>query len=259
MRATADMVALHDALGGARAIWVGHDSGSPVAWAMASHHPARCRGVVNLCVPYLSRGFALPTVIPLVDRKLYPVERFPVGQWDYWLFYREHFALAARQFEADVEASFTALYRTASREAVGKPGISAMVRANGGWFGPEGHAPAMPRDDAMMSQADFDGLVAAFRATGFSGADAWYLNDAANLSFAAEAKGFGHLSLPALFLHATLDTACDTMHSNLADPMREDCGDLTEVVIDAGHMLMLERPNEVNNAIAEWLADKAFA
>jgi len=31
----------------------------------------------------------------------------------------------------------------------------------------------------LLGQADFDALVAAFRTTGFAGADAWYLNDAA--------------------------------------------------------------------------------
>jgi len=117
----ADMVELHEALGSKPAIWVGHDWGSPVAWGMASHHAERCQGVVNLCVPYLARGFTLSNLVALVDRGLYPVDRYPVGQWDYWLFYREHFARAAQEFETDVEATLTLLYRTASSEAVGKP------------------------------------------------------------------------------------------------------------------------------------------
>jgi len=109
----------------------------------------------------------------------------------------------------------------------------------------------------LLGQADFDALVAAFRTTGFAGADAWYLNDAANLAYAAEAPNFGRLTLPALFLHAAWDTVCDTVHSQLADPMREDCADLTEITIEAGHELMLERSDEVNSAIAEWLRRSA--
>jgi pimeloyl-ACP methyl ester carboxylesterase len=35
-----DMVELHDHLGGCPAIWVGHDLGSPVAGALATHHPS---------------------------------------------------------------------------------------------------------------------------------------------------------------------------------------------------------------------------
>ncbi len=254
----ADMVELHDALGGKPAIWVGHDWGSAVAWAVASHHAARCRGVVNLCVPYLARGLALPNLVPLVDRALYPIDRYPVGQWDYWLFYREHFDQAARDFEADTAATLSLLYRTGSTEAIGKPAFSASIRANNGWFGAAGRAQVMPRDDALLSQADFDELVASFHAVGFRGADAWYMNDAANLAHAAEAPHGGRLALPALFLHAEHDVVCDTVHSRLADPMRQDCADLTEVTIGAGHQLMLERPDDVNSAIAGWLSAGRF-
>ena len=51
-----DMIELLDALGREKAIWVGHDWGSPVVWSLASHHPERCVGVANLCVPYLAEG-----------------------------------------------------------------------------------------------------------------------------------------------------------------------------------------------------------
>jgi pimeloyl-ACP methyl ester carboxylesterase len=35
--------------------------------------------------------------------------------------------------------------------------------------------------------------------------------------------------------------------------MRADCADLTEVTIDAGHDVMLERPDEVTAALEDWL------
>lgn len=249
----ADMVELHDALGGRPAVWVGHDWGSPVVWGMASHHPERCRAVANLCVPYIARGFALLNLVPLVDRELYPEKDYPVGQWDYWLLHREHFSHTVRVFEANVRATFSASYRLGSPKAVGKPAMSADMRARGGWFGPGPSAPEMPRDEKLMPQEMFDALVSAFERTGFGGADAWYLNDAANVAYAAEAPAFGRIELPVLFLHAEWDTVCDTVHSRLADPMREDCPHLTETTIAGGHMLMLERPSEVNTAIAQWI------
>lgn len=239
---------------GGPAVWIGHDWGSAVAWAMASHHAARCSAVASLCVPYFSRGLALPTLVPLVDRALYPVDRYPVGQWDYWLFHREHFHRAAQDFEADVQATLSVLYRATPSELNVKPARAASIRANGGWFGNARRAPTMPRDETMLSEVDFDALVAAFRLTGFSGAGAWYLNDEANLAHAAEAPQFGRLPLPALFVHAARDATCETVRSRLAEPMREGCADLTEVTIDAGHELMLERPDEVNEAIANWLS-----
>ena len=249
----ADMAELHDALGGEPAVWVGHDWGSPVVWGMATHHPERCRAIANLCVPHIARGFALPHLVALVDRELYPEKDYPVGQWDYWLLHREHFGRTARVFEADVRATFSAAYRAGSPKAVGKPAMSAGMRAKGGWFGPGATAPEMPRDETLMPQDMFDALVDAFVQTGFGGADAWYLNDAANIAYAAEAPGFGRIDLPVLFLHAEWDMVCDTVHSGMADPMREDCAHLTEVTIAGGHMLMLERPNKVNTALAQWL------
>ncbi len=248
-----DMIELHDALGGAPAIWVGHDWGCPVVWAMASHHAGRCRGVANLCVPYIARGFALPNLVPLVDREVYPIDRYPVGQWDYWLYYREHFGQAARQFEADVERTFASLNRRTPTQGGGEPAFTATIRARGGWLSDARPLSIAPAKGQLLDAADFAAHVAAFRTTGFRGADAWYMNDAANMAYAAEACDFGQLTLPVLFLHAARDTVCNTYGSRLADPMREDCTALTERTIDAAHALMLEDPMAVNEAIAEWL------
>jgi len=251
-----DMIELHDALGGVPAVWIGHDWGSPVAWAVASHHPGRCKAVVNLCVPYFARGLALPNLLPLVDRLLYPADVFPVGQWDYFLFYRENFNQAAKDFEADIAAMISVLSQRGSADVISKPAMTADIRARGGWFGAVHRAPKMPPDETMLSQKDVDAYVAAFTATGFSGANSWYMNDNANLAFAAEAPNFGRLELPVLFLHAAWDSNCETVNSRLADPMRADCSDLTEVVIEAGHELMLEQPDKVNSEIEKWLSGK---
>jgi hypothetical protein len=44
----------------------------------------------------------------------------------------------------------------------------------------------------------------------------------------------------------------------LAEPMREDCANLTEMTIEGGHEIMLENPAAVNAAIARWVADEAL-
>ena len=92
-----DMVELLAGLGAERAIWVGHDWGSIIVWSIAGHHPELCRAVVSLCVPYFSEGFAPQTRIPLVDRTIYPEEKYPAGQWDYQLFYEDHFDAVAKR------------------------------------------------------------------------------------------------------------------------------------------------------------------
>lgn len=251
----ADLIELHDALEAAPAFWVGHDWGSAVVWALAAHHEARCRGAVSLCVPYMARGFTLQHLVPLVDRTLYPAGEHPVGQWDYWYFYREQFARATDDFEADIAATLATLYRQGAREHADRPAFTAHVRSQGGWFGGDRRAPAMAPDASLLSRADFETLVTAFEATGFAGANAWYMNDAENEAYASEAPHFGRLDMPVLFLHAAWDAVCRTVAGPLADPMRSDCTCLTEVQIDGGHELMLACPAEVNSAIDRWLVD----
>jgi len=253
---TADMIELLDALGAERAIWVGHDWGAPVVWAIAQHHPRRCHGIANLCVPYIPEGFAAESVIPLADRTLYPEDQFPAAQWDYQLFYRENFARAQAGFEANIPATVRALFRAGTPAGKGKPGRLAFIRANGGWFGPGNTAPDLPRDAAVLTEDDEARYVAALTRNGFFGPDSWYMNSAANAAFAARAKANWRLAMPVLFLHAAYDYTCATINTRLADPMRAYCADLTEGTVLSGHWMAQEKPAEVNAALAEWLAAK---
>ena len=250
----ADMVELLHALGAERAIWVGHDWGSPVVWSLAGHHPELCRAGVNLCVPYFAKGFAPATLVPLVDRNVYPEAKYPAGQWDYQLFYERDFEGARAAFEANLPATFKALFRSGSANEKGRPSLTARITRDGGWFGGTGRAPDLPRDPAVMSDGELAEYVAAFERTGFFGPDAWYANNDRNLEYAARVRDGGVLRLPVLFLHATYDTICETVDSNMAEPMRRDCTDLTERIVDAGHWMPQERPAEVNAAIEAWLS-----
>jgi pimeloyl-ACP methyl ester carboxylesterase len=251
-----DMIGLIDALGRDRAVWVGHDWGSPVVWSLASHHPDRCLGVANLCVPYLANGFAPVNFVPLLDRAVYPEAEFPVGQWDYMLFYEENFDRARAGFEANVRNTIKALFRKGNPNGKGKPSRTALVRRNGGWFGAAGEAPDVPLDADVVSEADLSVYVAALERNGFFGPDSWYMNHARNVAFAAQARNGGRLTLPVLFLHGDYDYTCETMLSRLAEPMRQDCDDLTEVVVPSGHWMAQERPAAVNAALAKWLATR---
>jgi pimeloyl-ACP methyl ester carboxylesterase len=254
-----DMVELLHGLGAERAIWIGHDWGSPVVWSLAGHHPELCPAVVSLCVPYFAKGFAPATLVPLVDRNVYPEAKYPAGQWDYQLLYEQDFDDARAAFEADLPATFKALFRSGNAKERGKPSPTARITRDGGWFGGTGRAPDVPRDSAVMSEGELAQYVAAFERTGFFGADAWYANNERNLEYAARVRDGGVLRLPVLFLHATYDPVCETVDSQLAEPMRRDCTDLTEQVVDAGHWMPQEQPDAVNAAIAGWLTARGFA
>lgn len=248
-----DMIALLDSLGRDKAIWVGHDWGSPVVWGIASHHPERCHGVANLCVPYLPKGFTGDDGAELIDRTLYPAAEFPAGQWEYQLFYRENFERARTVFEADVAATVKAIFRKGNPAGQGKPAGTAYIRRQGGWFGGQPKAPDLPLDTAVLNEAELSVYVAALQRNGFFGPDSWYMNHEANRVFMDRP---GRLELPVLFLHAAYDYICATIGTKLADPMRAACADLTEVEIRTGHWMAQENPVAVNAALIRWIATK---
>ena len=251
----ADMVELLAALGRDRAAWIGHDWGSPVVWNMATHHADKTVGVASLCVPYLPTGFTLGTVVPLVDRTLYPEAQFPAGQWDYQFFYEESFDKACAGFDASPLNVVKALFRKGDPARVGKPAPTSMVRKAGGWFG-GGACPDVPRDTDVLTEQDMEAYAAALTKNGFFGPDSWYMNHKANGAYAKRAPNGGRLAMPVLFLHGAYDTTCETMTSKLAEPMRQSCADLTEVVVESGHWMAQEKPVAVNAALAKWLATR---
>jgi pimeloyl-ACP methyl ester carboxylesterase len=254
--AVADMLELLAALGRDKAVWVGHDWGSPVVWSLASQHPEKCIGVANLCVPYDAKGFAPANRTALVDRTIYPEAEFPVGQWDYQLFYQENFAKACADLEQHVERTVKALFRAGDPAGKGRPAMTAYVRRNNGWFGGAREAPDLPLDAAVIGAEELHQYASALARNGFLGPCSWYMNPARNIAYARGAKNGGKLDMPVLFLHAAYDYICATVDTRLPEPMREDCRKLTEVTVASGHWMAQEKPAAVNAALARWLAQQ---
>ena len=249
----ADMVELHDHLGGKPAIWVGHDWGSVVASELVAHEPRRSRGVVLTSLAYQPDGHALRTVVPLVDRTIYPVDQYPDGQWDYYRYYTTHFDAAVADLDADKAASLASIFKPGSPAEIGKVTPNALVTRNGGRYGAAHHAPPTQPDAALWPPADFDVLVQSFDAHGFGPSCAWYLNDDANTAYALEATDGGRLSQPVLFVNGDFDQICSITGNHQGDPMRAACPELTVISMPSGHWLPLECKEELIQAIRIWL------
>jgi pimeloyl-ACP methyl ester carboxylesterase len=207
-------------------------------------------------VAYFPDAFALPTLVPLVDRTLYPADKYPDGQWDYYRYYTTHFESTVTDFDADQAATLASVYRPGSPAGVGKVSPTAMVTKNGGRYGAAHRAPPTQNDPSLWPQADFDVLVQAFKAHGFRPINAWYLNDDANIAYARTAPNGGHLSQPVLFVNGDWDTICSITGNRQGDPMHAACADLSVTTIPAGHWLPLERKVEHIQAIRTWLQSK---
>lgn len=247
-----DMLELLDHLGKDSAIWVGHDWGSPVVWSLARHHPGKCRAVANLCVPYATLELGWDGLLPYIDRSIYPKADFPAGQWDYQCFYEENFEAATSAFDAAPYNVMKALFQKGNPASEGQPAITAFTRQHNGWFGGM-PVPDVPRDDDIISEEDLQTYANHLKEHTFFGPDSWYMNHEANAAYGAT-KTDDDLSMPVMFLHARYDSVCATLTGTAAEPMRQKCANLTEHIVDTGHWMAQEKPDEVNQHLQDWLA-----
>ena len=247
-----DMVVL-DALGGEKAVWVGHDWGSPVVWNLASHHPDRCHAVANLCVPYYSLERGLDHTLALVDRDLYPADEFPAGQWDHMRYYEEGFAEAIAPMDANVYTFMKLLFRKGSPEGEGherspRPPAAIMVSLEVASF------PIFHETTTSSLEEDLSIYVAALERNGFFGPSSWYMNHPTNTEYAKTEKQWRLPRYAGPLSGARYDYVCECTHSRLAEPMRTYCRHLTEETIRSGHWMAQEKPREVNAALVKWPA-----
>jgi pimeloyl-ACP methyl ester carboxylesterase len=248
-----DMIELLDSTGRAKAVWVGHDWGSPVVWNVASHHPDRCEAVASLCVPYYTIDRGLEHTLTLVDRKLYPESEFPYGQWEYMRFYEENFAAATDPMDATVRRFLKLAFRKGNPEGEGQRAMTALARRNRGLFG-GADFPDVPRDADVISEEDLSVYESALERNGFFGPSSWYMNHETNAAYGRKALNDGKLEMPVLFIAALYDYVCESVHSRLGEPMRAHCRNLTGEILRGGHWLAKEKPLEVNAALVKWLA-----
>ncbi|KAK7973540.1 alpha/beta-hydrolase [Apiospora saccharicola] len=226
------MLALLADTGRPSGIWVGHDYGAGVTSSIAAHHPEAVAALVNICVPYRTVELGLSQLLALVNREVYPETEFPYGQWDYQKHFEESFEKVVEWKQPSSD-----LLESKPPTGEGRPLTTATTTVLEPEYG-----------DVL------DEVIGAMQETGFWPSIAYYVNHDRNHGYNARLDG--KLDKPALFIHATYDYTCDTMTSRLAEPMRQACTDLTEAVIEAGHWVQTEKPDETNEAIARFIRQK---
>lgn len=255
-----DQLRLLAHLGREEAVWIAHDWGCGIVWALAAHHPEVCVGVVSLCVPYRTLELGVEELEKYINRSIYPEKEYPHGQWDYQRFYEQYPGTVITTLEANVGNSVAALFSRPGPASYGQPARTSTIIKDGGWFGGADHAPSVPLERTCLDEDLLKKLRDSFERTGFFGATAYYLNHDVNRPYGLEkSANNGYLHMPNLFIEAKYDAVCATSLCRISEPMRKYCTDLTECSVDAGHWVQLERPQEVNAALARWLATKLLA
>lgn len=241
---TGDLVGLLDALEIERAVFVGHDWGGFVVWAMGNLHPDRVLGIAGICTPYAP--------FPSTDllRSLFGDD----VEQQYMLWFQEP-GVAEKVLDPRARLVFEKLMR--SGVAPSRPRSDGGDNAGGG---DKPRRRAMnpfisietiePGGDMVATPEEIDHYVAEFERTGFRGGINWYRNIDANCE-RFPTVGTVPLDVPALMICAEFDPA---LPPALAGNMPNVCSDLEmHTIAGAGHWVQQEAPEHVNTILVDWL------
>jgi pimeloyl-ACP methyl ester carboxylesterase len=235
---TGDLADLLDALEIERAVFVGHDWGGFVAWAMPVLFPERCAGVVGVCTPY--------TPFPGTEFLRAMFGDDPEAMYMLWF---QEPGVAEAVLDRDPRLLFEKLMIGGVDPAI--IAEHGMAREGGHQFNPFLDLASLPDlGERLLSAEELDVYASAFERTGFRGGINWYRNVDEN---ARRHPGVGvqQLDLPALMLCAEWDPA---LPPALAADMGDRCSDLEmHVVAKAGHWVQHESPEEINDLLIDWL------
>ena len=239
-----DLVGILDALGEETAILVGHDWGAIVAWTTVLLHPSRFTALIAMSVPYGGR-----------------VAQSPMESWQeafgenffYILYHNEPGGIAEAEYDADPRGLISRLYLSPNSPRV-QPAITDPLRSAGGWIGRLGAPMGLPD---WLLQEDLDYVVSQFENSGFRGGMNYYRNFHRNWEITEHLQG-AKIKIPVLFIAGSRDMViAGAEKESLTATISRATEDLRDVVLipEIGHWVQQEAPDEVNQAISDFLTE----
>lgn len=231
---TADLTGLLDAFEIEKAVFIGHDWGGALVWAMPSLYPTRTAGVVGVNTPYM----AFPGTDAI--REIY---RDTLSSYVLWF---QEPGVAESVLDERAEDVIDKLYRRMSLDQA-----RVAFENNAGKMN-----PFLKLDEAdwqgepLLSQAERSIYVSAFRQTGFRGGVNWYRNLDRNRHLFPDI-GTHILDLPCLMIVTDSDAA---LPPGVADGMKDMCTNLSlHLIENCGHWTQQEQPAVFNEITINWL------
>jgi pimeloyl-ACP methyl ester carboxylesterase len=236
---TDDLLALLDDVGEEQAVFVGHDWGSMVVWALAQRAPERVAGVVGMSVPFVPRSDGPPI----------EMMRAVFGDLFFYMLYFQEPEVPDAELGGDPATMMRRMLAGLGAGAAPAEVDMFAPRAEGGFL------PRLPEPAELpswLSPAELDHYVAEFTRTGFTGGINWYRNLDRNWALTEDLAG-ATVTVPALFIAGGADPV---LLMTPLTAMEERVPDLRgSVIIDgAGHWVQQEEPDAVNGPLLEFLA-----
>lgn len=242
----------------------GHDWGSATAQRFYLYHKSRCVGL-----SILSLAYQVPSAdaFHLEEQNKLTTKRFGYPQWEYWNFFLSPDAPALMRENLDRFYDVNhGVYPSNKpgeegrdvwmREMFCTPGaMREYVTGTGKWAGgkkvqlkqyPNGHEELRKRFRERMARDGFEGPVQYY----VSLAKNTMIQDEMEL---CEKKDGTKIEVPMLYIGQTGDWVCRT---DLMNDSKELVSDLEEKVVEAGHWVLYEKPEEIARTISDWLGRK---
>lgn len=240
---------LADLLGVRIAIWLGHDWGGTLVWAVARHFPERCRAVAAVCTPLFPIGKSNPW------RKMQDAAAAgKLGRFEYQWYFQQR----AAEVELGWDPRRTISFFLRSVGVAAANGLGGFATSGPIGKGLMRDAPHPLPENEMLTEGELQTYAEQFSRTGFVGPLCWYRNVEENWKWDCELKSKGtqrvKVDCPCLMLSAERDeilkpSMVTSLRMNDAVPKLQH-----EVVHGAGHWVLQEKPDEVNSILASWLA-----
>jgi pimeloyl-ACP methyl ester carboxylesterase len=238
-----DLTGLLDHLDEASAVFVGLDFGVFAIYDLAFRHPGRVRAIIGLENPATPHNPALP---PLVEAAQWARNHFV------HIHYFEPYGPADEALNAHPRAFLAGVFYA----------LSGDYHYLDVWKHPPGtsYLDALPQPPplpwAWLTELEMEFFVSEYARTGFTGGLNWYR--AMDLRW-AQRRRFEGTRNPAPFFFIGSERDCDLEAWHGDDPLgqlRLQYQDVRGVAMlaQAGHMMQMERPVEVNQWLLKFLA-----
>ncbi|EQC37373.1 hypothetical protein SDRG_05590 [Saprolegnia diclina VS20] len=224
-----DYALLLDHLGLPRAVFLGHDWGGAVAWAMAQFYPARVLAVGAICTPYIPQ-----------PRTYVPLEMIAAVKPSFRYQLLLQAPSTAALFDANAENVFSLVYGGLPLNAPSKDLHDVMTSVATLQFAPGG----------LLASDDKAYYVAEYARQGFDKSLNWYRTTELDW---IDAQGLERVILhDALFISAGKDPV---LRPEFSTGMEKWLPNLTRGHVPNGtHWVLWEFPDEVNAMLLSWLA-----
>jgi pimeloyl-ACP methyl ester carboxylesterase len=234
MHLVSDVVGIADALGHDTFTLIIHDIGAVIGWDIAMLYPERVNAVFALSVPPKRSGRTA-------------TRQEDIGDHFFYVVYFQQPGIAEAELDADVRKSLRMIHFALSGDA--PPGLYLQPkRANAKLL--DGLIDPDPLPN-WLTDEDLDVYSEAYR-DGFRGPINWYRNGRS--AEVTRRLGNAAITQPCYFMAGSLDPALVLLR-DAYDNLEQNVPDLrANVILDgAGHWLPLERTNEVNSALLDFL------